>query len=1314
MPAAFVELDALPLTPNGKTDTRALPAPDYAAAPQGRAPRNPREEVLCALFAEVLGATDIGIDDDFFALGGHSLLATRLISRIRTALRAEVPVRALFESPTVAGLAGRLDGDGADARPAPAPRNRPERLPLSFAQQRLWFLHQLEGGSATYNMPVALRLRGPLDRDALRHAVDGLAARHESLRTTYHEDQEGPYQHVHDAGAVSVPFRAVRTNGDRLGDDLAHAARHTYDLGAEIPFRATLFEVSGDECVLLLLLHHIAGDATSLELLVRDLAADYTARRTGGEPAQDAPAVQYADYALWQHDILGSDDDPGSHAARQLGYWTSALRDLPEELPLPADRVRPAVASYAGDRVRFEVPAELHGRLKSVARGTGSTLFMVLQAGLATLLHRMGAGTDIPIGAPVAGRTDEATDDVVGFFANTLVLRTDLDGNPTLRELLDRVRETDLAAYAHQDIPFERLVEVLNPERSLSRHPLFQTMLTFDSASGGPDVLGFAGLSAERQPVPFDHARFDLMLGVKETGADEAGLSAAFEYGTDLFDRATVEALARRYVCVLEAFAADLDTPASAVDVLGEHEQRQLAAQSAGPRTDAGETCVAGLFEGCVVASPGAVAVVGVDGVAVSYGELNARANRLAWWLMPAAFVELDALPLTPNGKTDTRALPAPDYAAAPQGRAPRNPREEVLCALFAEVLGATDIGIDDDFFALGGHSLLATRLISRIRTALGVEAPVRALFDAPTVAGLARALADAEDARPRLTAVERPQRLPLSFAQQRLWFLHQLEGPSATYNIPVALRLSGDLDEEALQAALRDVVRRHEVLRTTYHEDDQGSCQRVLDADADAAVPRLVRTTTAEERLDEDVREAARYSFDLSRETPLRATLLRLSETEAVLLLLVHHIAGDGWSLGPLTRDLAQAYRTRCSGRAPEWQPLPVHYADHVLWQRAALGAADDPSSLLSRQLAHWAGALDGLPEEATFPADRPRPATASYAGDTLTADLPAELHARLAALARDTGTSVFMVLQAALATLLHRMGAGTDIPLGSPIAGRTDDAAEDLVGLFVNTLVLRTDLSGRPTVRQLLERVRENGLAAYAHQDVPFERLVEALNPERSLGRHPLFQVMLAFNNTDTRDAVAAVEEMPALRVSGHPVGTGVSRVDAVFNLTERRAADGSPAGIGCVVEYSTDLYTRETAQDWTARLTRVLQSFAADADRPLHETDVLDAAERHRLTAGAAAPAQPAPAPPRTTPPSSPSARPPTTPNPTPPPPASPPRASPTATPPRHPSCRRCPSRRTPSSDPRARRRGRIWRPGCRSTWCPPRSWRWMRCR
>ncbi|MFB9445170.1 condensation domain-containing protein, partial [Dactylosporangium vinaceum] len=547
--------------------------------------------------------------------------------------------------------------------------------------------------------------------------------------------------------------------------------------------------------------------------------------------------------------------------------------------------------------------------------------------------------------------------------------------------------------------------------------------------------------------------------------------------------------------------------------------------------------------------------------------------------MVPDAVIVLDGLPVTPNGKVDLRALPAPAYVSV-GGRGPRDAREELLCGVFAEVLGLASVGIDDDFFALGGHSLLAVRLVSRIRTVLDSDVSIKALFETPTVAGLAARLTEAGPGRVALRARPRPALVPLSFAQRRLWFLDELEGPSGMYNLSNALRLS-NVDAEALNLALRDVIGRHEVLRTVVEVVDGEPYQRVVPV----------------EELDWALRPgpAGESVFDLDAEVPIRAWL----SDDDTLVLVIHHIAGDGWSMGPLARDISTAYAARLEGRAPAWAPLPVQYADYALWQRELLGGG-----LLEEQVGFWREALAGAPEELTLPFDRPRPAIASHAGVAVPLVVPGGVHQRLIDVARQHGVTVFMLVQASLAVALSRLGAGVDIPIGVAAAGRMDEALDDLVGFFVNTLVTRTDLSGDPTFAEVLERVRAQTLAAFANQDVPFERLVEELAPARSLARHPLFQVMLTVQN-----AARTALRLPGVEVTAAGAGgSAFAKFDLEVSVSE--LADGG--GLRGVVIAARDLFDADTTERLVACWVRVLEQVTTDPGRRVHRLEVADRAQ------------------------------------------------------------------------------------------------------
>ena len=1613
VPAAIVVLSALPLTVNGKLDSRALPAPEYTDGDRYRAPASAVEEILAGIYAQVLGLERVGVDESFFDLGGDSLSAMRLIAAINAGLDASLPVRTVFEAPTVAQLAPRIGAHGGGLEPLVACQ-RPAVVPLSFAQSRLWFIDQLQGPSPVYNMAAALRLCGRLDADALGAALADVVERHESLRTLFAASEGTPRQLVIPAERVDFGWDVIDATGwsaSRLDEAVNAAARYTFHLATETPLRARLFHIADEEHVLVAVLHHIAADGWSLTPLVRDLGMAYASRCEGQAPGWAPLPVQYVDYTLWQRTQLGDLADSASRIATQLAYWEDALAGLPEQLQLPTDRPYPPVADYRGASVVVDWPAEVQQRVARVAREHNATNFMVVQAALAALLSKICASSDVAVGFPIAGRRDPALTELVGFFVNTLVLRVDLTGDPTVAELLAQVRARSLAAYEHQDVPFEVLIERLNPTRSLAHSPLVQVALAWQNFAGQDDPaagLSLGDLQVTSLPVDTRTARMDLTFSLAERWTEDrqpAGIGGDVEFRTDVFDAESIETLIEWFERMLMAVTADPTRRLSSIDLLDAAEQAQLdewgnrevltqpvttavsipalfaaqvarvpdavalsfesgsmtyreldeaanrlanllAARGACPGESvallfsrsadaivsiaavlktgaaylpidpahpdarirfmvadaapiaaitssaladrlhgcdlpvidvndlvvdtqpstalptpapddiahiiytsgttgvpkgvavthrnvtqfltvadayvppdgvwtqcnsygfdtsvweiwgpllhggrvvvvpesvaaapedfhallvservslltwtpsavatlspaglgsmalivAGEACpaevvdrwapgrvmlnacgptettmvvtfsaplmagsgvvpigspvpgaalfvldgwlrpvaagvvgelyvagrgvacgyvgraglTASRFVACPFGGAGApgmrmyrtgdlvrwgadgqlqylgradeqvkirgyrielgevqAALAGVEGVEqaaviaredrpgdkrlVGYvtgtaepARLRAKlADRLPPYMVPAAVVVVDALPLTPNGKLDTRALPAPEYRDGDRYRAPAGAVEEILAGIYAQVLGLERVGVDDSFFDLGGDSLSAMRVIAAANKSLDAGLAVRILFEAPTVAQLAPRIGAGGDGLEPLVAGERPAVVPMSFTQNRLWFLDQLQGPSPVYNMAVALRLRGRLDAEALGAALVDVVGRHESLRTLFVAPEGRPQQVVIPVErADFGWHVVDATGLSASRLHEAIEEMARRAFDLATEIPLRAELFRIAEDEHVLVAVVHHIAADGLSVTPLVRDLGMAYASRCAGQAPGWAPLAVQYVDYTLWQRAQLGELDDSHSRIGTQLAYWEEALSGMPERLQLPTDRPYPPVAEYCGATVAVEWPAELQHRVRQVAGENNATSFMVMQAALAVLLSKISASVDVAVGFPIAGRRDPVLDELVGFFVNTLVLRVNLAGDPTVAELLAQVRQRSLAAYEHQDVPFEVLVERHNPARSLAHHPLVQVMLAWQNWQDSDP-AAVSALGDLQATPLLVDTHTARMDLTFSLAERWTEAGEPAGIGGSVEFRTDVFDAASIEVLIERLQRV----------------------------------------------------------------------------------------------------------------------------
>jgi amino acid adenylation domain-containing protein len=1645
VPAVFTVLEALPLTGSGKLDRAALPALDSARpdlSGEYVPPATAAEELVAGIWAQVLGLDRVGAADGFFDLGGHSLLATRVISRVRAVFGVEVPLAALFDHPTVAGLAAVIEAGERAALPPVTPTGRHQVLPLSFAQQRLWFVAQLDPGSAEYNVPLRVRLGGEVDAGVLEAALGALVSRHEVLRTRLIAGPDGiPAQVIDPPGEFSLPVSDVSGEPEparAVRELLAADAAAPFDLTAGPLLRARLIRVGAGEQVLAVTAHHVVFDEWSGQILRRELSALYQAFREGRPDPLPPLRVQYADYAVWQRQHLA-----GPVLDAQLAYWTAQLEGLPVT-DLPADRPRPPVRSTAGAAVSFAVPAGVTAGLRALSREHGTTMFMTLFGVFAVLLSRYTGQDDVVAGTAVAGRNRAETEDLIGFFVNTLVLRADLSGDPGIPELLGRVREMALAAYAHQDLPFEQLVDALAPVRDRSRTALFTVLFNYGEGDPGDGTRETSPAESARRLEKLlpeaQPARSDVSLQLSEEPA--GGLAGVIRYATALFEEATAVRLIGHLRTVLAAVAADPSRRVGELPVLtaGEREvlagwndtaapvpagslpeliaaraaerpdtvavvcgtgcvsyagllvragrlARVLRGLGAGPESvvgiclergaemvtamlgvwlagaaylpldpqypaerlgfmlaDSGASLVisrrdcaaAGVLagEGVLVAwldEPGTMAAVaaavpvpagrvlggqlayviytsgstgtpkgvqathrglssltltppavfgtgpgdvvlqvasfsfdasvwdlamamaagarlvvatvaqradparvaelarragvsvatvppsllqalsdddlsgvgtlitageqlapqlaavwmrgrrlfngygptettivasaarcgpgggplppigrpivntrthvldrslrlvppgvagelyiGGAGVARGYarraaltserfvadpyagdgsrlyrtgdrvrwrpdgqleflgraddqvkirgfrvelGEIEAVLaahpavaaaavtaagdgqdrrlvgyvvpadpaagvpaadvlrgfvrERLPEYMVPAAFVSLEALPLTANGKLDRAALPAPDGVRRDlDGRyvPPSSPAEELVAGVWAQVLGLDRVGAADNFFDLGGHSLLATRLVSRVRDVFGVEVQVAALFDHPTVAGLAAVIEAGERTElPPITPAGRDMMLPLSFAQQRLWFAAQLDPRSAEYNVPVRIRLAGEVDTGALAAALAAVAARHEVLRTRLVAGADGIPAQVIDP------PGPVELPFTDVSGEPDPAGAARellsaeavVPFDLAADRLVRARLVRVAAGEHVLALTAHHVVFDEWSGQILRRELAALHAAFREGRPDPLPSLRVQYADFAVWQREYLGP------VLEGQLGYWRGQLAGLPAT-DVPADRPRAAVRSTAGAAVSFGVPAEVAAGLRGLSREHGATMFMTVFAVLAVLLSRYTGQEDVAAGTPVAGRNRAETEDLIGFFVNTLVLRADLSGNPDIPGLLGRVREMALGAYAHQDVPFEQLVDALAPVRDRSRTPLFTVLFNYGAGG-----GPGEPGPARRAAETVPQVVVARADVRLVVAED--ADGGLAG---GIEYATALFDAGTAERLAGHLGVLLAAVAAGPPGPVSALALLTEAEREQLagwgTGAVAGPAVPA---------------------------------------------------------------------------------------
>ncbi|MDF2399902.1 amino acid adenylation domain-containing protein, partial [Pseudomonas sp. 3MA1] len=1502
-------------------------------------------------------------------------------------------------------------------------RQQEEPLRLSYAQERQWFLWLLEPQSPAYHLPRALRLKGRLDHAALQRSFDTLVARHESLRTHLHQDAQQLLQVVSAELRLEIDVQA--TDPEHLEALVKAEVAKPFDLQRGPLLRVKLLQLAEDEHVLVLVLHHIVTDGWSMQVMVDELVQLYVAYSQGHDLRLPELPIQYPDYALWQRSWMEAGEKE-----RQLGYWRELLGGEQPVLELPLDHPRPALQSYRGARLDMTLEPALVAGLKALAQREGVTLFMLLLASFQTLLYRYSGQSDIRVGVPIANRNRSETERLIGFFVNTQVMKADIDGQMSFSQLLQQVRQRALDAQSHQDLPFEQLVEALQPERSLSHNPLFQVMFNHQTEGRVRGEQQLPGLRVEALEWDSQSAQFDLSLDTQES---VEGIFASLTYATDLFEAATVERLSRHWQALLQAVVTGASSRIAQLAMLGDDERHTLLQQWNDPAPACAHPgAVHQLFEAQVAQRPQAPALC-LDGQALSYAELNRQANRLAHYLMgqgvgpevlvgvaversfamvvsllavlkaggayvpldpeyprerlahmledsgvrlvlrqsyqplvlpeglatldldlaeaalrqcsvdnpqrqvephslayviytsgstgkpkgvaiahaalsefssiaasyshltrddrvlqfatlnfdgfveqlypalthgatvvlrgpelwdsgrlyreiiaqgitladlptaywklflldclaagpraygalrqihiggeampldgpaqwrraglghvrllntygpteatvvssvldcsaadtvigataspigrslpgralyvldrdlnlaplgavgelyigshcglaraylqrplltgerfvpdpfatgerlyrsgdlaryradgvieyvgrvdhqvkirgfrielgeietlllaqdcireavvlaadnqllaylvaevgdqqaqaeslrailreqlpdymvPAHLMFLECMPLNPNGKLDRQALPKPDAALAQQSWvAPVSELEQQVAAIWADILGAERVGLNDHFFEMGGHSLLAMQVVSRLRHALEREVPLKLVFEQPRLQGFVAAVQALDDRAqvlaPAMQAVGREQPLPLSYAQERQWFLWQLDPQSAAYHVPSVLRLKGRLDQAALQRAFDTLIARHESLRTHLQQEGQQAIQVIVPPTGASISLSEVQEAQLQDRVEAEIARP----FDLCQGPLMRVSLLRLAEDEHVLVLVQHHIVSDGWSMQVMVDELVQLYTAYSQGQELQLPTMALQYADYALWQRNWMEAGER-----DRQLDYWRELLGGEQPVLELPLDHPRPALQNHRGARLEVPLAASLVAGLKALAKAQGVTPFMLLLASFQILLYRYSGQSDIRVGVPIANRNRVETERLIGFFVNTQVMKAEIDGQMSVAQLLAQTKSRALEAQAHQDLPFEQLVEALHPERSLSLNPLFQVM--FNHQTEGRLQQDAQALAELRIEGLEWERRTAHFDLDLDVHESR--EGLWASLG----YATDLFEPATIGRMARHWQNLLQAMVADPQQSIGQLNLLDDSERQQL--------------------------------------------------------------------------------------------------
>ncbi|NOG44271.1 MAG: amino acid adenylation domain-containing protein [Calditrichaeota bacterium] len=1515
-------------------------------------------------------------------------------------------------------------------------------FPLSYAQQRMWFLDQMYPGSPLYNIPVAWKINGPLDVSLFKKAVNEIIKRHEILRTTFKSVAGNGMQVISNKPQLEIETLDIPTiteQGKKQVEKIIHDKfRYSFNLQKGPTGVITLIKTADEEFVLVFVMHHIISDGWSMGVLMAEFTALYQAYRKNLASPLSALKIQYADFAQWQKKWL-----QGERLQKQLQYWKKQLgENLPPFLELPIDNKRPAVMTNSGSMLDGKINPEIRKAIESLASKYEVTPFMFMMAALQTLFHRYSRQDDICIGTPIANRNRAETENLIGFFVNTLVIRGDLSDNPHFPDFLKQVKETTLDAYAHQDLPFEMLVEEVHPDRNSAHSPLFQVLMVFQNVPG--KQAADSDISIEHIEENSGTAKFDITVMIAEIG-DSYKIS--FEYNSDLFEAQTVQRMITQFSNLLSGIAANPGQPVSKFNILDQKEKHQLLVDFNQTETAIDfKPTINHQFEEMVKLYPDNIALVfsqknengaGAENQ-LSYAQLNEKANMVAYhliengakpgdrigvclnrslemmvsifgvlktgaafvpldpaypldrlgymvqdsgiqillthntaketiaqikkesralktifvdeiaydqekckinpdvfvsgkslayeiytsgstgkpkgillehhgvinhahyqkrlfkvsckdrilqffsfsfdgsiwefmmallngatlvmsnketffsgetisdiidreqitiatftpsvlsiisrtdyptlravitgaeevsydlvqrwgpsktkyynvygptettitctcyptdarepeappigkpidnhqlyildkelnptprgvpgelfisgaglargynkradltaetfipnpfsgkpgdrmyrtgdlaryradgniqflgridfqvkirgfrievgeiekvllnhaqvddvsilpkkdkngnqflaaylvckkendpeisdlrqfitkslpdYMVPSAFIILDAFPLTTNGKLDRRALPEPEHDTRIQSEkefiAPRNETEEKLALIWADILKVKQVGALDNFFDLGGHSLLATQMVSRIRDTFKIELELKSLFETSSLGDLAAIIQQTnresnKENIPDLFPVSREKNIPLSFSQQRLWFLDQMEPESPSYNIPVAIKVSGRLDISALNKAVKEIIKRQESFRTSFTTEN-GQAKVVIHKELDFELQAEDYCSIPEEqkevRIKEIVIEEARKPFKLDQSPLFRVRILKTSETEAAILLTMHHIISDGWSVNVLFYELAQFYASFNNGTPPLLPEMEIQYADFAHWQQSWL-----TGDVLEKQVNYWKEKLSGAPSLLELPTDRPRPSIQTFNGAHVTFHLSEELSQKIKSFTNSEGVTVFITVLAAFKILLSRYSGQNDISIGTPIANRTRSDIENIIGFFVNTLVMRSPVDHSLSFKEFIQEVRKTAFDAYAHQDVPFEKIVDSLDLVRDTSYSPLFQAMFTMQNNPQKEIQTADISLEFLDIEN-----SIAKFDLSLTLVDLGHK------MSGAIEYNTDLFDSSTIERFINHFEIVLSACTYQPENSISKISLLKDKEKQHL--------------------------------------------------------------------------------------------------
>lgn len=1201
------------------------------------------EKTLAGIWSEIGDVQNISLDDNFFDIGGSSMSAFQLLNRVKDTFNVELEVNKVFLFPTLKSFAKCIEestvlsgenneleiegikGDSWDEELAM------DGTVLSFGQEQLWFLYKLNPDSPLYNVPFVISWPHPVHGDKIKHVIEVLMERHQSLKTVFSTQSGRPEQIVLDKPFYNfkeINIHEFSNDRNAWGPEaqriIAEDSVRSFDLEKGPTFRAILFHFGEQDSWLYLNMHHIISDGKSHNIMMQEIKFQYNLLSEGKSIDTTVPTIQYADFARDQRKELS-----GKKLENLLEFWRKELSETPPLLQLPYKGMRPVKQTFNGMIRTISFSQDEHKRLKAFGQENGTTVFMTLLAAFNALLYKYSKQSDIVIGVPVSNRYKSDFDNVIGYFVNTTVFRNQLEDTYKLSELLKRVKEGALRSMSHKELPFELLLGEIETERSQSFAPIFQVMFSHQETADSVQEEAFEESDHQNDEnlAQSGTSKFDLSLAFEESANR---LACSLEFSTDLFDVELIRAMSHDYKTILWEIMEHPDKNLSEVLVTGVPNSffpNNSTVELNGFRFNLEAMRTAMLVKNEVADALFQVKEINHKKYLVGYLVLNESTTKedlissLEWpdYNLPSFWIELTAIPRDQNGDCLENELPSfemkESQSEVAEFERPKTATQKNLAMIWMHILKVTEVGIHDNFFSLGGSSLPAIHVALKIKDLYGIDLPVDEIFDYLTI----KALADYVDSVvsgevqphtvysgvPALSKVQRKTDLPLSFAQERLWFLDQMEPNMAFYNVMSSCTFHESFDKEAMEGAIHAILKRHESLRTVFAFENGRPVQIIREIPpvnlAIEDVRSIPNRSGKNDRIAQLIQAEFQEPFDLELGPLFRYKIMHLEENEFIILFIMHHIVSDAWSGTILENEIKECYTAFKEKRAIKLPELPVQYVDFSIWQRRWM-----KGETLDSLVNFWRENLAGAPPLLELPFSKRRAQFQSFKGAAVQMEIKGEVLGKLKELSSRNKVTLFTSTLAAFQVLLHRYTGTSDIIVGTPSANRDKKGIENIIGFFTNTLVVRSQVEGKLSFIEFLNQVKENWKNIQKNKDLPFEKMVEMLQPSRSISYNPIFQIMFSFQKDEHVMEQSQAPESDLIL----DLEYGISKFDMTFNVIENEQ------GISLILEYNTDLFDKDMMKRMLQHYTGLLRSIAEDETLQISKIPLISSQEMKQL--------------------------------------------------------------------------------------------------